>query len=146
MSVSVPRVTDPMLHSHEAFYVIQKAVCSALAEHLDPIKVYDFVPENADTPYVVWGTAWGAYRDILTSTADRVWFQIDVWSTYRGYAEAIRIAGRITERLHQSLIYDEDWSPIHLLREQPRESRDPDGVHRRIMLTFYSPYVAYIGK
>jgi hypothetical protein len=137
-----PIVGSPKLRGYESFGELQRAVCQALAEHLDPIKVYDYVPEKADLPYVVWGTAWGASRDYLNVAVDRIWFQIDVWSDYRGYAESIGIAEEITTRLHHAVVYLEGWNPIHLVREQPRESRDPDGVHRRVMLTFYSPYVS----
>ena len=134
--------SPPVLVGTESFAAIQREVCSTLADELAPIKVYDYVPEKAEAPYVVWNTAWGAERDTLNGTADRVWFQIDVWSTYRGYKEATEIADRIVRRLGHSIACLDGYSTIHLLLEQGHSTRDPDGRHRRIALTFHSPYVS----
>jgi hypothetical protein len=135
----------PILAGREPLEDLQRAVCVTLAELLDPIKVYDFVPEQGDPPYVTWGTAWLAERDTLNGTADRVWFQLDIWSSYRGYREAAEIASAIIERLHHAVLDIDGWDRIHLLREQSHATRDPDGKHRRIALTFHSPYVSPTG-
>jgi hypothetical protein len=135
-------VSEPVLTGTDPLEDLQRAIVPALSELLDDVRVYDYVPENADPPYVTWNTAWLAERDTLNGTADRVWFQIDVWSTYRGYREAARIARRIVRRLRHSVLEIDGYSPVHVLREQTHQTRDPDGEHRRIALTFHCPYVS----
>ena len=137
----------PVLHARFAPPAdLQRAVAQTLAAELDPVKVYDHVPETAPEPYVVWNTGWSAERDTLNGTAQRVWFQIDVWSLYRGYKEATEIADLIVRRLGHAIAYLDGYSSIHLLYEQGHETRDPDGRHRRIALTFHSPYVSPTGR
>jgi hypothetical protein len=135
-------VTDPLLEGSEPYEDVMRAVMPLLTELLDDVDVYDFVPENAEPPYVTWNTGWLAERDSLNGTADRLWFQIDVWSSYRGYREASRIARRIVRRMHHAELLIDGYSPVHVLREQSHQTRDPDGRHRRLALTFFSPYVS----
>jgi Protein of unknown function (DUF3168) len=135
----------PLLRGTEPLADMQRQVCKTLAEALHPVKVFDYVPESAALPYVTWGTAWLSERDTLNGCADRVWFQIDIWSTYRGFAEGAGIAQQVVRRLHHAVMYLDGYSPIHMLREQSHQSRDPDGIHRRIALTFNTPYVSPTG-
>lgn len=138
MSASAPILlgTDPL----EA---LQAALVPVLAELLEgEVPVYDHVPEAATPPWVTWNTGWLAERDTLNGTADRVWWQIDVWSDYRGYAQAAGIARRIVERLHHANLDIDGYNRIHILREQTHETRDPGGKFRRLALTFNAPYVS----
>lgn len=135
-------VTAPVLAGTDPIEEIQRTVVPVLDELLDGVDVYDYVPENADPPYVVFNTGWLAERGELNRSVDRVWFQIDVWSDYRGYREAGRIARRIVRRLHHAELEIEGFQPIHILREQTHATRDPGGLLRRFALTFTSPYVS----
>lgn len=135
-------VTESILPGTDPLEDIQRVFVPALDELLDGVEVYDYVPEDAAPPYVVWNTGWLAERDTLGGTADRVWWQVDVWSDYRGYREAGRIARRIVRRFHHSELLIDGYSPVHVLREQTHATRDVDGKHRRLALTFHSPYVS----
>jgi hypothetical protein len=135
-------VTAPILTGDEPLHDLQAAIVPMLKAYLDPTPVIDHVPEGTPTPYVLWSSAWLAERDTLNTTADRVWFQLDVWSDYRGYHEAIVIARRIVARLHHASVDMPGYDLVHVLREQTHELRDPDGTHRRVSLTFNCPYVS----
>jgi len=134
-------VEGPILVGIEPLHDIQRAVVTHLADNLD-VPVFDYVPEDADTPYVCWGTAWLANRDALNVCIDRVWFQIDCWSKYRGYAEAAGIAHRVVGLLHHIRLRIPGYDPIHVLREQTHATRDPGGPLRRMAITFVCPYVS----
>jgi len=125
---------------------LHQAVFDVLAPELEAegIMLFDYVPEDAEPPYVTWGTAWLASRDLLNGVADRVWFQLDVWSQYRGYAEAERVAHRVTEVLRTRQLDVEGYGLVRVFREQVHLTRDPDNTIRRIAMTFYSPYVALL--
>lgn len=139
-------ISAPLLHGDEALSELQRVLMPTLQQLLDGVAgVYDHVPEDTSPPYVTWGAAWSAERDTLNGTADRVWFQLDVWSDYRGYREGNQIAGQIVRRLSHAVLVLDGFAPVHILREQSRAGRDPDGRHRRIALTFYSPYVSSTG-
>lgn len=143
MSAAAEYVGESILPGDDPLYDLQRVIVPALAETLAGVaSVYDHVPEPAEAPYVCWNTGWLAERDSLNGTADRVWWQIDVWSEYRGYAEAALIAKRIVRRLHHVELRIDGYDLVHVLREQTHETRDPDGKHRRFALTFHSPYVS----
>lgn len=66
--------------------------------------VYDYLPEETPFPYVMVGEA----TDTADNSHDRFGRQtvvtLHVWSQYRGYAQALRIADRVTALLdHQPL-------------------------------------------
>lgn len=78
---------------------LQKALYKLLKNKLPDIAVYDFVPENAQVPYVTFGTI--VTNDISSKmTSDyKVELQINIWSEYRGKYEINRIAERIMSLL-----------------------------------------------
>jgi hypothetical protein len=137
-------VTPSILPGDDPLEDMQRTIMEALTQLLDGVAgVYDYVPEPASGPYVTWGTAWLAERDALNGTADRVWFQLDVWSEERGYREAVQVARKIVQRLHHAQLIMPGYDVVHVLREQVHTTRDPDGQHRRVALTFNSPYVSH---
>ena len=142
-------VTDSLLPLRNPMDDVQAALVGTLKELLeddDPdlyvCPVFDYVPEDAPAPYVVFNSAWMASRNALRTPITRLWLQIDVWSTYRGYAEANRISDQVINRLDHALILAEGWKTIEIFYEQGHTLRDSDGLHRRVALTFHSPYVS----
>lgn len=133
-------------HYDNPYLPIQEAVVAAL--RADPAlsakaPVYDFVPEDDQGPYVVFATAWLAETDKLRSQSDRVWFQIDVWSRYRGFAEVADIGSDVERILRHTELAVEGYnaSGVHCLREQSHLLRDPGNVWRRLAMTFFCPFV-----
>ena len=74
---------------------LQKALVKLLTDKLPDVKVYDFVPEAAQIPYVTLGAC--VTNDISTKTDNlyKVDVQINIWSEYRGKYEINNIAERI---------------------------------------------------
>jgi len=135
----------PILIGVEPVADLQRAVMRILlndAELTSMASVYDYVPENESGPYVTWSSAWLAERDTLNGCADRVWFQLDIYSRYRGYAEGSNIAFRVVELLHHLNINIPGYETIHVLREQSHVLRDPNNEFRRWAITFNCPYVS----
>lgn len=101
-------------------------------------RVYDEAPQNALTPYVSIGDC-----QVLPDKAECIDGYIchpiiDVWSTYKGFAEAKTIAASILALLDeqpQNLIVS-GFNVVVLEIENYMPLRDPDGVTRRVSLTF----------
>ena len=101
-------------------------------------RVYDAVPQNAQTPYVALG-ACQVLPDKSGCIDGSICYPIiDVWSTYQGFAEAKQIAAAILAKLDdqpenlsvtgfQVVVFEiENYQPL----------LDPDGISRRVSLTF----------
>lgn len=72
-----------------------KALFKLLNEKLPDIKVYDFVPDEAEVPYVTIGTMVTNDISSKAEVAYKVTAQINIWSEYRGKYEINKIAERI---------------------------------------------------
>lgn len=101
-------------------------------------RVYDEAPQNSVTPYVSLGDC-----QVLPDKAGCIdgslcYPIIDVWSTYKGYAEAKTIAAAILAKLDdqpENISVDGFSVTIFEIHDY-RTLRDPDGVTRRVSLTW----------
>lgn len=100
--------------------------------------VHDFVPEPAPYPYVHLGeaveTPWNTHGGYGRETAA----MLHVWSRYRGFAEALRIAARVIALLdHQPLTVAGHG---HISTEyefmQTITDPDPSGLIRHVPIRF----------
>jgi hypothetical protein len=122
---------------------LQRAIMPALFEEFDGVcGVYDYVPEDAVGPYIVWNTGWLAPRFTLRSPGHRVWFQIDVWSgpDHRGYLEVGTLADRVISRVSWAFAVMDGYDTAQIYAEQEHYTRDNQG-NRRVAITFHSPFV-----
>lgn len=101
-------------------------------------RVYDAAPQNAATPYVSMGDC-----QVLPDKAGCIdgaecYPIIDVWSTYNGYKEAKTIAAAIVAKLDDKpeALNVDGFDVIVFELEQYQPLRDPDGITRRVSLTF----------
>jgi hypothetical protein len=101
-------------------------------------RVYDGIPQNATTPYVSMGDC-----QVLPDKAGCIdgaecYPIIDVWSTYNGYKEAKTIAAAILSALDDrpENLTVSGFDVIVFELEQYQPLRDPDGITRRVSLTF----------
>ena len=101
-------------------------------------RVYDEAPQNAATPYVSIGDC-----QVLPDKAECVDGYIchpivDIWSTYKGFAEAKTIAASILAKLDEQPenLTVAGFNVVVLEIENYMPLRDPDGVTRRVSLTF----------
>lgn len=101
-------------------------------------RVYDEAPQNAQTPYVSIGDC-----QVLPDKAECIDGYIchpiiDVWSTYKGFAEAKTIAAAILTMLDEQpgSLSVAGFNVVVLEIENYMPLRDPDGITRRVSLTF----------
>lgn len=101
-------------------------------------RIYDEVPQNAATPYVSIGDC-----QVLPDKAECVDGYIchpiiDVWSTYKGFAEAKTIAAAVLALLDEQPenLAVAGFNVVVLEIENYMPLRDPDGVTRRVSLTW----------
>lgn len=101
-------------------------------------RVYDEAPQNSVTPYVSLGDC-----QVLPDKAGCIdgaecFPIIDVWSTYKGYAEAKTIAAAVLAKLDDKpenlTVSGFNVIVFELNTYQPL--RDPDGITRRVSITF----------
>jgi hypothetical protein len=101
-------------------------------------RLYDEAPQNAQTPYVSLGDC-----QVLADKAGCIdgslcYPIIDIWSTYKGYAEAKTIAAAILAKLDDQpenlAVAGFSVTIFEIHNYMPL--RDPDGITRRVNLTF----------
>jgi hypothetical protein len=101
-------------------------------------RVYDAAPQNAANPYVSMGDCQVLPDKSGCIDGAECYPIIDVWSTYSGYKEAKEIAAAIVAKLDdkpQNLnVVGFNVVVFELSTYQPL--RDPDGITRRVSLTF----------
>lgn len=94
--MSTPTAASPLLP-------IQAAVLTALqadAQLMSTVTgVFDWVEEGQAYPYVVIGEAFETPDNAHDRHGSETVITLHVWSQYRGYAEALRIAGRVIKAL-----------------------------------------------
>jgi len=133
------RVANPYLPLQEAVIVALRADPDLTAK----ARIYDYIPEDDPGPYVVYETAWLAARDAYRVPADRVWFQLSVFSQYRGYLEVNRVGADVEDVLRRASLDVAGFNVtgVHVIREQSHLTRTPDSRWRRLAITFVCPYV-----
>jgi hypothetical protein len=117
---------------------ILAALTSATIPNVPSSRIYDAVPQNAPTPYVSIGDC-----QLLPDKAGCIdgviaYPIINVWSTYNGYKEAKEIAAAVLAKLDDKPenLSVAGFSVIVFEIEQYQPLRDPDGITRRVSLTF----------
>jgi len=126
------------------FYELQEAVTERLradTELMARAPLYDFVPEGADMPYLTFTSMWTAARDDLTNAVERVWFQVSVWSDYRGFKEASEIAIHIVRMLRHAEVDLGKYGRVRVTGDNTHLLRDNNPAIRHLALTFFCPYV-----
>jgi hypothetical protein len=101
-------------------------------------RVCDGIPQDTATPYVSMGDC-----QVLPDKAGCIdgaecYPIVDVWSTYNGYKEAKTIAAAIVAKLDDKPenLTVSGFDVIVFELEQYQPLRDPDGISRRVSLTF----------
>lgn len=95
-------------------------------------RVYDDVPEDARFPYVSLGEDFELPDDDHGGLGAEVTVTLHVWSKYRGWAEALAVAGRIQALLHRQPLTVAGRRVISVKHEQTSKLRDPDPTIRHV--------------
>jgi hypothetical protein len=98
--------------------------------------VYDTVPEGTAMPYVVLGEATEIPDNRLDGLGRQTTQTLHVWSRYRGFAEANRIAGRLVALLDHQPLPVVGVHHVMTLFEFSQTLRDPDPQIRHVPVRF----------
>lgn len=98
--------------------------------------VFDHVPEPVAYPYVVVGEAVETPRNHHGGYGREVLATLHVWSAYRGFAEALRIAARLVELLDHRDLAAAGHATVAVRHEQTLTLRDPDPKIRHVPVSF----------
>lgn len=99
-------------------------------------RVYDEVPENAVYPYVVLGEGVETPDNELAAYESRVAETLHVWSAYRGFAEALTIAGHLIRVFDHQPLAVPGRGLVAVRHEQTVTMRDPDSDVRHAVVRF----------
>lgn len=102
-----------------------------LASLLGGPKIYDEAPRGAQLPYVTFGDLQS--RDWSTSDGDGVehFITLNAWSGQTGAREALAIAGRIRELLHDQPLAVSGYALVNLRFMQLDTRRESNGRFTR---------------
>jgi hypothetical protein len=121
---------------------LQEAVYAALIadgdleDLLGGAKVFDGAPRNAAAPYVHLGEVSARDWSTATEAGVEIVFSVVAWSRQPGRSEAIAIAERVRELLHEAALVLDGWRLVnlrHLVTETERVAK-PEG--RRAVVRF----------
>lgn len=99
-------------------------------------RVYDEVPEAATYPYVVLGDAVETPDNEVAAFASRVAATLHVWSTYRGFRQALDIAGHLIRVFDRQPLTVPGRGVVAVRHEQTITMRDPDSDVRHVAVRF----------
>ena len=99
-------------------------------------EIYDGAPRNAAAPYVHLGEATQRDWSTATEAGAEVVFEIVAWSRESGRSQALRVAERVRELLHDAAVSLDGWRLVSLrhLTTETQRAEKPDG--RRAVLRF----------
>lgn len=100
--------------------------------------VYDYVPEEADYPFVVIGEATEVPDNRHGGFGRETVITLHVWSQYRGHSQGLRIASLITGLLdHQPLtLTGLAWIATRFEFSQTLTDPEPPGDIRHVVLRY----------
>lgn len=105
---------------------LQRAIVSAIRAAEDIAPIFDSVPSGARPPYISFGPGGEAVQDAEGRPVTvEVWRQLDIWADGVGTPEALRIAKRVGELLHEQDLPLATCTLVTLRIERQRAVRDP---------------------
>jgi hypothetical protein len=127
---------DPSVQLHAAIVAALKAV-GALPDVVGA-RVYDDPPTVPTFPYVTLGDCQVLPDKAACYDGTECYPIIDVWSRNPGYGEAKAIAAAVIAKLDDQTanIAMDGFAAVVFERHDYRTLRDPDGLTRRVNMTF----------
>ncbi|MGK5529363.1 DUF3168 domain-containing protein [Streptomyces sp. URMC 129] len=128
--------TTPLLAVQSALYA-RLSGDQVLAD-LAPGGVLDYVPEDRPYPFVHLGEATEAPDNSHSTWGRQTTHTLHVWSRYRGFAQALAIAGRVVELLDHQPLTISGWHHLSTRYEFSQTLTDPDpsGMIRHVPVRF----------
>ncbi|MEV0843610.1 DUF3168 domain-containing protein [Actinocatenispora sera] len=122
-----------------ALGAVQTAVYARLAGDVTlaaMAPVYDEVPEGTAYPYVTISGLDATPDNALGELGSSVNITLNVWSKYRGYAQAQRIAARVDALLDHQPLSVAGYRDVSVLQQALRAVRDPNPEIRRVVAEY----------
>ncbi|MGP3686532.1 DUF3168 domain-containing protein [Streptomyces sp. IBSNAI002] len=98
--------------------------------------VYDEVPEDATFPYLTIGSITEQVDDAHNQRGLAADVTLDIWSRYRGWAEAAHVLAAADAVLDRQPLAVDGFRDVSIAHEQHTELRDPDPAIRHISVTY----------
>lgn len=98
--------------------------------------VFDSHPDPQKFPYITIGDGYSNDYTSFDRMGEEVFFDIHVWSRYKGFKEAQEITGHINRLLAQQNIEVDGFGTVGCYFNTSDTLRDPDGITRHIILRF----------
>lgn len=125
-------------------YEVQKAIKTTLdaimpISGVGTVPVHDHVPQDTDPPFIVIGADSAQYADTKLEQGMAHTVEIDIYSSYRGFAEVKRIMGAIYTALHWQSITVTGYEATRAKFVSSIEFEEPEGTRgtqRFELLTF----------
>jgi len=119
---------------------LQQAIYSALTGDATLVAlvtgIYDYVPTNANAPYVVIGEELSEERfDTMGKYGRQASLVIHTWSRYRGMKEVLTILDRVLVVLDGVALTFTGWTHTHTWHESTDTAREADGLTRHGWVT-----------
>ncbi|MFZ3494624.1 DUF3168 domain-containing protein [Streptomyces sp. 5.8] len=123
-----------------ALWPLQVAVYSQLTGHATLMGlvsgVYDEVPEDAPFPYLTIGSITERADDAHNQRGLAAQITLDVWSRYRGWAEAAQILDAADTVLDRQPLTVAGYQDVSIAHDAHTLLRDPDPAIRHISVTY----------
>lgn len=123
-----------------ASWPLQTAMFQALRAAVQPVPVYDDVPQNAAFPYVVVGDDSSVDWPVaLDADGEEVEATVHIWSRYAGRREVKELMAQVRAALHdRPLSLAPGLSLVSLRCISERSFVEPDGKTRHGVIRFRS--------
>jgi hypothetical protein len=111
---------------------------TALASKIS--EVYDGFPDQEKNPskfpFITIGDANSVPFNSYQHAGEEVYFDIHIWSRYRGFKEGLEITGIVQSLFNQQEIDVEEFGTVSSFLESTDTMRDTDGITRHIILRY----------
>lgn len=98
--------------------------------------VYDAHPNPQEFPYITIGDGYSNSYSTFDRPGEEVFFNIHIWSRYKGFKEGQEISADVHRLLSQQHIDVGDFGTVACFFEASETLRDVDGITRHIILRY----------
>lgn len=115
---------------------LQAAAYARLSEELDPVPVFDAVPQGQAFPYVSFGEDVVTPGPAVDVEDEEILLTLHAWSDYAGGREVRELLGRIKAALHDRPVTVAGFGAARCLFRHSTAFLQPDGVIRHGVIQF----------
>lgn len=98
--------------------------------------VFDAHPEPQRFPYVTIGDGYSNPYNSFQRNGEEIYFNVHVWSRYKGFKESQEIVADIQRLLAQKELDVDGFGQVPCFFDDSDTLRDGDGITRHVILNF----------